>query len=247
MCVYNREEICKQAIESILKQSYKDFEFIIVDDGSTDGTVKTLRQYQRLDKRIKIICNKHNFIESRHIAFAAARGTYIMVMDSDDWVESNRLEVQLNYIIKNKLDVVSTHILFGDNVTELRLSSESFTHNIFIDYIKKTDISQFCTFGGLLFKRRLLDKFKNRIWFYPEFNMGGEDQGFTYSLYLFGCKFGNTNETTYHYNFMEYPDSISSTVGRHDLANSFCFQYLQNKPYEERMTCIKGLIEKYNQ
>lgn len=99
MPVYNREKLVPRAIESILNQTYKDFEFIIVDDGSTDKTPQILKDYAAYDKRIRIITNFSN----RGIPFArnrginAARGKYIATMDSDDYSVPERLAKSIHF------------------------------------------------------------------------------------------------------------------------------------------------------
>lgn len=100
MPVYNRENLVARAIESVLSQTFQDFEFIIVDDGSTDNTPKILNDYAALDKRIKIIRNETNrgIPFSRNRGINAARGTYIATMDSDDYSVSERLAKSVRFM-----------------------------------------------------------------------------------------------------------------------------------------------------
>ena len=94
MPVYNRERLVGRAIESILNQTYKNFEFIIVEDGSTDGTPRVLQNYARKDARIKILSNQQNqgIPFSRQRGLDAAKGKYVAIMDSDDYSVPQRLE-----------------------------------------------------------------------------------------------------------------------------------------------------------
>ena len=91
MPVFNGSSTIKTAIDSILKQSYHDFELIIVDDGSTDNTVEIIKNYQ--ERRIKLICNKvkMGIASSLNRGLAAARGKYIARMDADDYSLPDRL------------------------------------------------------------------------------------------------------------------------------------------------------------
>lgn len=86
MTAYNREKFIAEAIESVLASSYKNFELIIVDDCSTDATVKIARSYVQKDVRIKCYVNKTNLGDypNRNQAAAYANGEYIMYIDSDD-------------------------------------------------------------------------------------------------------------------------------------------------------------------
>ncbi len=100
MPVYNRTDTVRKAIDSILNQTFTDFEFIIVDDGSTDGTLEILDYYAQKDSRIRVLKNQYNrgISYSRNKGNDAARGKYIAVMDSDDYSVPNRLEKQVAYM-----------------------------------------------------------------------------------------------------------------------------------------------------
>lgn len=102
MSVYNGMPYLKEAVDSILAQSYKNFEFIIVDDASIDGTWKYLRGLK--DKRIKLIKNKKNLglALSLNKALRQAHGDYIARMDADDISYPVRLKKQLDYLERNK-------------------------------------------------------------------------------------------------------------------------------------------------
>lgn len=101
MPVYNASLFLKQAIESILNQTYKDFEFIIINDGSTDNSLEIIKSFN--DSRIKIINNEKNLgiIKSRNIGLESAGGKYIANMDSDDISLPTRFEKQISYFEKH--------------------------------------------------------------------------------------------------------------------------------------------------
>ena len=100
MPIYNRAELAPRSIESILNQTFKDFEFIIVDDGSDKTTKIILKEYAKKDKRIRLIHNPKNrgIAYSRQRGLDAARGTYIATMDSDDWSVPDRLEKSVAFM-----------------------------------------------------------------------------------------------------------------------------------------------------
>lgn len=93
MPVYNREKLVARAIDSILAQTFTNFELIIVDDGSTDSTADVLKDYAARDKRIRILTHSQNkgIAHARNTGLFAARGKYIAPMDSDDYALPNRL------------------------------------------------------------------------------------------------------------------------------------------------------------
>ena len=96
MPVYNGERFLSEAVESILKQTYQDFEFIIVDDGSTDRSLEIIQYYQALDERIILIENGKNIgvASSLNKGISAAKGEFIARMDADDISLPERLEQQ---------------------------------------------------------------------------------------------------------------------------------------------------------
>jgi len=100
MPVYNTEKYVAEAIESILNQTFKDFEFIIVDDGSTDNSLKIIKEYAKKDKRIRVIVNEKNMNNSasRNKGIKLARGKYIVTQDSDDISLPTRFEQQVKYM-----------------------------------------------------------------------------------------------------------------------------------------------------
>ncbi|MEK7580996.1 MAG: glycosyltransferase [Patescibacteria group bacterium] len=115
MAVYNGMPFLKQAVKSILNQTFKNFEFIIVDDGSSDGTCEYLKKIN--NNRLKIIKNKKNFglATSLNKAFKVSIGKYVARMDADDISLPKRLELQY-YFMKNKpeVDICGTWVAIID-------------------------------------------------------------------------------------------------------------------------------------
>ena len=98
MTVHNSEDYLLESVNSVLNQSYRNLQFIIVDDGSTDSTPQLLNKIT--DKRVEI----YTLSENRHISYATnygfskVNGKYLAIMDSDDVWNDNKLEIQLNYL-----------------------------------------------------------------------------------------------------------------------------------------------------
>ncbi len=101
MPVLNGAKYIRKAIDSILGQSYRDFEFIIIDDGSNDDTASVIQKYR--DPRIKLICNKRNIgtAAASNKAMALARGRFVVRMDCDDISLKDRLVTQVAFMEKN--------------------------------------------------------------------------------------------------------------------------------------------------
>jgi len=100
MPAYNAEKYIAEAIDSILNQTFSDFEFIIINDGSTDNTADIVKKYAARDNRIKFINNKKNQGVStiRNILLDKASGEYLIYQDSDDVSISNRIETQVAFM-----------------------------------------------------------------------------------------------------------------------------------------------------
>lgn len=102
MSVYNGERYLKDAIDSILSQSYADFEFLIINDGSTDSSEKIILSYS--DKRIRLVNNEKNIglVNSLNKGLELSSGEYIVRMDCDDISLMNRLSVQVKFMDKHQ-------------------------------------------------------------------------------------------------------------------------------------------------
>lgn len=130
MSVYNGEKYLSKAIESILTQTYKSFEFIIINDGSTDKSPDILHYYQKQDNRIILISRENRgLIASLNEGIKQAKGKYIVRMDADDISLPTRLEEQVKFM-ENNSDIGisgSAVIVFGKNTKTF--VSNVLTHN----------------------------------------------------------------------------------------------------------------------
>lgn len=102
MAVFNGERWLRKSVDSVFSQSYHNFEFIIVDDGSTDKTAEILKTYSAMDKRIKVISNILNegVVRSRNRAILSVSASvkYIAILDADDISVSDRLQKQVTFM-----------------------------------------------------------------------------------------------------------------------------------------------------
>jgi glycosyltransferase involved in cell wall biosynthesis len=116
MGAFNTSRYIDECIQSVLGQTFQDFEFIIINDGSTDDTLKIIKKYK--DKRIKIIDNKKNLGVSNSLnkGLKISKGKYIAIMDSDDIMLPERLKITYEYLEKNKdIFLVGGAIYFIDD------------------------------------------------------------------------------------------------------------------------------------
>ena len=123
MSVYNGEDYLREAIDSVLMQTFSAWEFIIINDCSTDGTAEILSEYAARDERIKVYTNEVNLRlpSSLNKALSYAQGKYIARMDADDICLPDRLEKQYEFMEKNPdtlLIVTSDHDTGGVKLPE---------------------------------------------------------------------------------------------------------------------------------
>ena len=122
MSVNNGERYLKQSIDSIIHQTFNDFEFIIINDGSNDDSLKIIKSYN--DNRIKLINNKKRLglTKSLNIGLKSCKSDIIARMDADDISKKDRFEKQYHYLLKNKDIAVlgGQVILIDQNDNELK-------------------------------------------------------------------------------------------------------------------------------
>ena len=184
---YNSEKYIKKAIESVLNQTFTDFELIIINDGSTDNTLNIINSFS--DSRIRLI-NQENMGPgaSRNRALRIARGRYIMYLDSDDWLCPNALEVAWREITRSDADMTFFQMsnfdgerYYPNDWFSLKQFDESFENRVF--HSKETPGSIFDLSVGVCqkiyshdFLSRINARFPEGIFF--------EDMPFFFYVYL---------------------------------------------------------------
>lgn len=99
--VYNVEKYISKGIESVIKQTYKNLEIIVIDDGSIDDTYNIIKKIANRDRRIKVFQKRNGGVSSaRNLGLKVANGKYVIFLDSDDWLEENAIEYLMNLIIQ---------------------------------------------------------------------------------------------------------------------------------------------------
>lgn len=201
MPTYNVEKYIRQAVESVLEQTWKNFEFIIVDDCSKDGTYKILSEYAEKDKRIKLYRNNVNskICKTLNRALSYAQGNYIVRMDGDDISLPNRFERLYQYLqLHPEIDLV------GSNTISIDENGEEIGRKDFLlcnDAIKKGNQYMASIAHIWMAKRNMYEKLEGyRDIPYAEdydFLLRGEIQEFQYAnlneyLYKVRLRGGNT-------------------------------------------------------
>lgn len=131
--VYNVSKYLKQCLDSIVNQTYKDLQIILVNDGSTDDSLSVCEEYQELDPRVIVISQVNKGVASaRNIGIENAKGDYITFVDSDDWLVENCLFQLIDKSNKYDLVCCSYNRVFSDFVKIRKLNLEGLFDAVFI-------------------------------------------------------------------------------------------------------------------
>ena len=143
---YNSGKYIEETISSVLMQSYRKWEWFIVDGGSSDNTIEIINNYKKKDSRINLIISESDSgpAEARCNGIKASNGLYIAFLDSDDLWHPNKLMYQIDFMIKNEISFSYTlcRELQKDeeNVSIILPTSNSFNYN---EYLRKRGIYAF--------------------------------------------------------------------------------------------------------
>ncbi len=204
MLTYNREKLISRAIESILKQTYTDFEFIIVNNGSSDKSGEIAESYAEKDFRIKVIHRaRGNIGAGRNTALDAAKGEYITFIDDDDWTEPDFLEFLLNLITENNADISICGA--ADKIFDEKKIMNTEEALIELMWRKKYNVA----FPTKMFRSKLTEKLR-----FPE-EGAFDDIALMYKL------IAEAKTVAYHglpkYTFYRHPDNNSAWTTNHKL------------------------------
>lgn len=201
--VYNRETTVKRCIDSLLHQTYKNIEIVCVNDGSTDSSLNILYDYQKKDRRVKIINNEKNMgiAYSRNVGLSSASGEYIMWCDSDDWFEKNMCEKMLTSLKKHNVDLAecSAKIEFEGDISQFRqyLNKEEFSvaRQGKFEINPETCTSIKCVLWNKIFKKSIIDKYGIK---FPPINTH-EDSCFIFLYLALSKNVYKFKDRLYHY------------------------------------------------
>jgi glycosyltransferase involved in cell wall biosynthesis len=164
--VYNVEKYLDEMIISVLNQTYSNFELIMVDDGSTDNSLKIMKKYKEIDKRIQVYSQENDGApgKARNYGLEKSRGEYIYYLDADDYLPSKTLEILVKNYNKD-VDLVIGRTIWTDGATNwypLREKKLSYKKQIIdlnkCSYYTFEKLSYLCS--GRLFKKEIIEKAK---------------------------------------------------------------------------------------
>jgi len=216
--IYNAEKHINKCVDSILNQTYKNFELLLINDGSPDNSGKICDDYALKDERLIVKHKQNNGVSSaRNLGLKIATGEYILFVDSDDWIENRALEILANHMVTNNSDTV----IFG--VIKSLVSNKRVIRSEFNGYYKNheinisgllSDFAYYLNSVGMqpswmyLFKASIISKhklvFNEEMVLYEDFNFN--------LRYLKHCnKISFIPDALYHY---QIPTSVNQLAKR---------------------------------
>lgn len=211
--IYNVEEYLDKCVESIVNQTYKNLEIILVDDGSPDNCPFKCEEWQEKDSRIKVIHKENGGLSSaRNAGLRVLKGRYVCFIDSDDYIESNMIDVMVNAIESDDFDICVCDTKHVDKYGNV-LSEESYKDSVFYG----DDVLRSFIQGDEYDPVSVCDKLyavsiikENTLWF-DELNKWGEDFPFNYSYFKFVKKLISVSDCLYNY-LIQRDGSITNGV-----------------------------------
>jgi len=203
MPVYNGQNFLREAIDSILNQTYSNFEFIISYDESSDRTLEIIEGYKNIDPRVVLLKGKkRGLVKSLNDAIQISNGKYIARMDADDISLPQRFEKQIELIEKENLDICGCHYyLINEDGKYLDTVLTPVDDNALILYLA---IGVPFAHGSVMFRR---DFMLNNNLEYGQGARFAEDKALWIAMYKSSAKFSNVNDILFKYR--ELSESLS--------------------------------------
>lgn len=225
--VYNAEKYIDKCLNSLLSQTLKDIQIIVIDDGSADNTYKKLLKYKN---KITIIKQKNSGVATaRNKGLEVALGEYIAFVDSDDWVDKEMFYKLFSVASSNNYDVVECDFKYVDDKKQWNGVKDTLSDIITLEEKKKYFIQLFPVIWNKIYKRDIIKdiRFKNGVW--------AEDAEFLYRLIPRIKTIGKVNDELYYYYQRSSSDSRLFDKRVYDYINNFngiVKYYKENNLYE---------------
>ena len=220
--VYNVEKYLKRCIESILIQEWKNYDILLVDDGSIDNSPQICDDYAKAYDFISVIHKKNGGLSAaRNTGISHAEGEYVYFPDSDDWIEPDTFIALAEVVESQKFDIISFNREFVKGEEDAIVSDSLVTQvfegkDAFVQMLKHSYITGFA--NDKIYRKSLF--IDNKIMF-PS-GKYYEDLGTNYKLFLLSEKVYATNQKYYHY-LIDNPDSITQSWNEKKFRDMFEF------------------------
>ncbi len=199
--IYKSEKYLSICIESIINQTYRNLEVLLINDGSPDNCNKICENYAKIDKRIRFVSkNNEGVSKTRNLGLKLANGEFIYFVDSDDWLETNAIELMVNNIesydmcIGNFVSINKNKRVHNDQVT---LINKEDIYKSILNLDKRDKTPCYGYLWNKLFIRKII--IDNQIYFNENYSMW-EDMLFCCEYIKYVNKGKKINKIVYHYN-----------------------------------------------
>lgn len=225
--VYKVEKYLHKCIDSILCQSFTDFEVLLIDDESPDNSGKICDNYATKDNRIQVVHKKNEGVSAaRNTGLKLAKGEWITFIDSDDWIEDNYLQICIDKINKYELDLLQVSYRRINNANRVLYQSIEETGLQESELYISTNKFLITVWGGF-FKKNLIQK--QNLKFDTSLKLG-EDQLFIYKYILSCNRCMRIKDLFYNYRYNN--ESATATQNPIDCINSL--KSFQNFPFRSQ-------------
>lgn len=214
--IYNSQQYLYRCIDSILSQSFKDFELILINDGSTDDSASICERYEKIDSRIRLFNrSNHGVSATRQFGLNHCKGEYFIFIDSDDWIDSNCLEHLYKIAIDTNSDIVYMGLI--EEYLDKSVLARVYKSNNIDDYLS-TLLNAKCwgVVWNKLISKSLIDKYN--ISFPINVSMW-EDFSFVFKCILCAKSISFCDSVYYHYN-KSNTSSLCSSVRKFDMPSN---------------------------
>lgn len=224
--VFNGEKFLAESIKSVIDQTFSDFEFLIINDGSTDSSLKIIKSFMIKDSRISVISRGNKgLIASLNEGIALSRGKYIARMDADDISLPKRFEMQLKEIKNKSLDICGCHfIVVNDDGKYYDTRMVSTTSDL-------TSITLLGTVpfahGSVMFSKGFYNE--NKLSYGNTPYIKAEDYALWVDFFELGAKFGNVDMFLFKYR--DVADSLSKNKCNSQDAKEISKKYLKKNKH----------------
>lgn len=221
--VYKAEKYLHRCVDSILAQTFTDFEVLLIDDGSPDHSGEICDEYAKKDSRVRVFHKENGGVSSaRNMGLDYAEGNYVMFVDSDDWISNECLYKTVDKL--NGADVLQ----FGFTRNEQEINKSNIYQEVTLSVAKylSTRIINVCVWGNLI-NNLLIQKHKIR---FDECLRLGEDQLFIFKCIACSNLITRTNLLLYYY--QDNPDGAMHNEKAIDMINSCwkCIEFKRHYP-----------------
>ena len=210
--IYKVEKYLKRCVDSIINQTYKNLEIILVDDGSPDNCGRICDEYAKTDDRIRVIHKENGGLsDARNAGIDIASGEYLSFIDSDDWVDENFINLLYKNIVENDADIAITGItcVYDDKSEDMYIPAQGCINNIrALELLNETGYVYMVVACNKLYKKKMFDNIR-----YPKGRIN-EDELVIHKIFYEADKICLLTDKNYYY--YQRTDSIMGNLRTKD-------------------------------